>query len=60
MSERVYPLPRPAEDARFTIGLILDVAGALEEHGYLSPAAHPGDLVELKLALFRFLYASDQ
>jgi hypothetical protein len=52
---RLYPLPRPAADDRFTFGLLIDVLDVLETHGYPRPAAG-GDLVELQLALFRFLY----
>lgn len=53
-----YPLPRPAVgdgDARFTFGMIRDVAAVLAERGY--PAvAHGGDHVRLQQALFTFLY----
>ncbi|OAA28232.1 hypothetical protein UG55_1006205 [Frankia sp. EI5c] len=53
---RVYPLDPPAEDPRFTLGLTFDVARLLESHGY--PAITSGaDLLELQMALFRYLYA---
>ncbi|ARQ69736.1 hypothetical protein [Streptomyces marincola] len=56
MSERSYPIqPQPEDDARFTLGLVLDVADVLEKHGY-PPIASGRDFVELQLALFRFLY----
>ena len=53
---RQYPIrPRPAEDSRFTLGLALDVAKVLKEHGY--PAVTSGrDFLELQQALFGFLY----
>ena len=56
MGERNYPIPRPPDDrdARFTLGLQLDVAKVLEEHGYPKPTGR--DLVDLGLALFRFVY----
>ena len=58
MAERNYPLPRPesGDDPRFTFGLTVDVAEVLAAHGY--PTIENGqDLVALKMALFRFLYA---
>ena len=56
MSERQYPIrPRPDEDPRFTIGLALDVAKVLHQHGY--PQISGGrDFLELQQALFGFLY----
>lgn len=53
---RNYPLPRPADDPRFTFGLVVDVAKALTDRGYPQPTGR--DLVELNQALFRFLYAA--
>ena len=54
---RTYPLPPPADDPRFTYGLLFDVADVLAAHGY--PRAMAGaDLVNLQLALFGFLYAA--
>ena len=53
--QRAYPLPRPAEDPRFTFGLSLDVAKVLEKHGY--PRITEGrDLLGLQQALFAFIY----
>jgi hypothetical protein len=60
MSQRNYPLPRPAvvaagaDDKRFTFGLTVDVAQVLTDRGY-PPLTGP-DLVELQQALFGFLY----
>lgn len=53
---RQYPIrPRPSEDPRFTLGLALDVARVLREHGY--PEVTSGrDFLELRQALFGFLY----
>lgn len=53
---RLYPIsPRPVEDPRFTLGLALDVAKVLHEHGY--PKVIAGrDFLELQQALFGFLY----
>ena len=53
-----YPLPRPVDDARFTYGLLFDVAAVLERHGFPRPVAG-GDLVALHLSLFTFLYDFD-
>jgi hypothetical protein len=55
-AERAYPLPRPAEDARFTFGLLYDVAHVLVEHGY--PQMTGRDLVELQQALFTLIYTT--
>lgn len=57
-SKSKYPLPTPPEsngDRRFTLGLVVDVRSALLAHNY--PEFTGTDLVELELALFRFLYA---
>jgi hypothetical protein len=50
------PLPRvDGGDARFTVGLAVDVAAVLAGHGY--PALSRGaDLVRVQLALFRLIY----
>lgn len=61
---RRYPLPRPADDARFTFGLVLDVARVLAEHGYPS-IAEPydgcgADFVALRQALFGLIYAPSE
>lgn len=55
--ERAYPLPRPesGDDPRFTLGLVVDVSEVLAAHGY-PPVKAGGDLVELRQALFGFLY----
>lgn len=56
MNERSYPIrPQPENDPRFTFGLTLDVAQVLQAHGY-PPVTTSDDLVELRQALFRFLY----
>lgn len=58
MSERAYPIrPLPDEDPRFNIGLMVDVAKVLTDHGY-PPVTNGLDLVDLQQALFRFLYGS--
>ncbi|MFI9552670.1 hypothetical protein [Nonomuraea endophytica] len=51
-----YPLVKPADDARFTIGLLCDLAAVLEQAGYPKLVGH--DLVELRQAIYRFLYGS--
>lgn len=60
MTDRQYPIrPAPDDDPRFTLGLVLDVAAVLEQHGY--PAVKAGlDLVDLRQALYRFLYGPDR
>jgi hypothetical protein len=56
MSERAYPIrPAPDDDPRFTTGLLHDVRNVLAAHGY-PPITSGPDLVELNLALYRFLY----
>lgn len=53
--ERVYPVsPRGVSDARFTVGLVLDISTLLESQGY--PRLSGRDFVNLQLALIRFLY----
>jgi hypothetical protein len=54
MSERSYPLARPANDPRFTFGLTMAVADVLIERGY--PTLTGSDFVELQESLFKFLY----
>ncbi len=57
-TDRLYPMPAPEHDPRFTIGLIIDVRDVLTEHGY--PHITSGDdFVELQQALFRFLYTTN-
>lgn len=58
MTVAQYPIPAPAEDRRFSVGLALDVARILAQHGY-PPITHGGDLVALQGALFGFLYESE-
>jgi hypothetical protein len=52
-----YPIGRPADgdDARFTIGLTLDVAAVLARHGY-PPFTTGTDLLRLQQALFTLIY----
>jgi hypothetical protein len=56
VSERQYPIrPQPDDDPRFTLGLAIDVAQVLQQHGY--PEITNGlDFVDLQQALYRFLY----
>jgi hypothetical protein len=59
-SASAYPLPRPGSgaDARFSLGLALDVAAVLTRHGY--PALIAGeDLIRLQQALFGLIYRQD-
>ncbi|MFJ8684840.1 hypothetical protein [Micromonospora wenchangensis] len=62
MSRR-FPIPRPADDSRFTFGLALDVAQVLAAHGYPSMAEpYDGcgaDLLALQQALFALIYGTD-
>ena len=46
-----YPLPRPANnaDARFSLGLALDIAAVLTRHGY-PPLTAGADLIRLQQA----------
>ncbi|NJC86805.1 hypothetical protein HC030_30330 [Planosporangium mesophilum] len=48
-------MPAPADDPRFTFGLLIDLIDVLETHGYPRPLSG-GDLVALQQAMFRFLY----
>jgi hypothetical protein len=59
VSERRYPLTAIGEDHRFTAGLLFDLAGLLEAHGYPRPVGG-GDLVHWQQALFRAIYRTDQ
>jgi hypothetical protein len=54
-----YPLPRPADDSRFTFGLIREVAQVLVKHGY-PPVDSGPDNIRLQQALFRFLYGPEE
>jgi hypothetical protein len=60
VTDRAYPIsPRPDDDPRFTFGLTIDVAEVLEKHGY--PPVKAGlDIVDLRQALFGFLYAKEE
>ena len=61
-----FPVAVPAgvTDARFTLGLSLDIANVLAKHGYPDmTSTYDGqglDLVDLQLALFRFLYTTTE
>jgi hypothetical protein len=55
VAPRIYPLPPPEKDARFSFGLLADVALLLAQHGYPRPEGL--DLVDLQVALHGFLYA---
>jgi hypothetical protein len=53
-----YPLPPCDEDdRRFNYGLFFDIGKVLEEHGF--PKLSGVDHVDLMLALFRFVYATE-
>jgi hypothetical protein len=55
ITDRLYPMPAPTDDPRFTYGLLSDAVTVLERHGYPRPESGP-DLVALQEALFGFLY----
>lgn len=57
MTERAYPLPQPESgaDPRFTYELTYDIGKLLAAAGY-PPVIAGRDIVELQLALFRFIY----
>jgi hypothetical protein len=50
-----YPIPRMGADARFNLGLALDVAEVLAHHGY-PPLTTGADLLRLQQALFAVIY----
>jgi hypothetical protein len=52
-----YPIPRPpsGNDPRFSVGLALDIAAVLHQHGY-PPIATGADLTRLQQALFTVIY----
>jgi hypothetical protein len=52
-----YPIPRPASgtDPRFTIGLAIDTAKILTDHGY-PPIISGPDIIRLQQALFHMIY----
>lgn len=58
MNAHSYPLPRTADDPRFTFGLILDVAEVLTRHGYPPLGKEGKDYVRLQQALFGFCYGT--
>jgi hypothetical protein len=57
IQQPAYPIPRPGggQDARFTLGLALDVAAVLTRHGY-PPIICGTDLLRLQQALFGAIY----
>ncbi|MBF9129315.1 hypothetical protein I0C86_10075 [Plantactinospora sp. S1510] len=57
------PVPAPAEDSRFTFGLVMDVADVLAAHGYpaMTGDKYDGqgpDLLGLQMALYRLIYTT--
>ncbi|MEH0821844.1 MULTISPECIES: hypothetical protein [unclassified Micromonospora] len=62
MSRR-FPIPRSADDPRFTFALALDVAQVLTAHGYPSMTepydGRGADLLALQQALFSLNYGTD-
>ena len=57
MSDRDYPIERPEVDPRFSLGLTLDVAEVLADHGYPTLIAGP-DYADLQRCLWEFLYGT--
>lgn len=55
---RLFPVEPPSidSDSRFTLGLILDVLAVLTEHGYPDAQRSSSDFIEMRQALFGFLY----
>jgi len=55
-----YPIPRPrsGQDARFTLGLSLDVAEVLLRHGY-PPVTTGTDLIHWQQVLFAAIYRKE-
>lgn len=57
--------PRPAypldvadgNDPRFTLGVVIDIAGVLAAHGY-PPITAGADIVRLQQALYGYLYGA--
>ncbi len=58
MTDHRYPLGAVPGDRRFTAGLLFDLVGLLEAHGYPRPAG-ARDLVHWQQALFRAIYRTD-
>jgi hypothetical protein len=56
-----YPIPRPegGHDARFCLGLALDVAKVLKHYGY-PPVLSGRDLLRLQQALFTLIYQEER
>jgi len=55
MGARAFPIQLASEDdSRFSFGLVVGVADVLVQHGY--PRAEQLDLLDLREALYRFLY----
>jgi hypothetical protein len=57
-AQPAYPLPRPDDDARFTYGLLFDIANALQRNGFPRPAGT--DWAHLMATLHRFLYQENR
>lgn len=53
-SPPTYPLPPPADDPRFTYGLLHDIAEALQHNGF--PRSTGTDWANLLIALHQFIY----
>ena len=51
--------PPPRGHSRFTIGLMLDVAKVLADHGY-PPFTAPAEFVELQQHLFHLLHGRER
>jgi hypothetical protein len=59
MADRHYPLhPKPAEDPRFNVGFLVDVAQLIERAGF--PELTGRDHLELRQALYRFIYVGEE
>ncbi|GAA4731043.1 hypothetical protein [Phytohabitans rumicis] len=56
-----YPISQPGTgiDSRFTIGLALDVADVLAQHGY-PPITTGTDLLRVQQALFTLIYQENR
>ncbi|MEU4803007.1 hypothetical protein [Actinosynnema sp. NPDC023587] len=61
MTTGLFPVQvSPDGDARFTFGLVIEVADVLTRHGFPDANTHGADHVALRQALFRFLYNPDR
>lgn len=57
MHQRCFPVAFDAQNERFSLAMIQDVAAAMGQHGYPGFGAYTArDVTELHMALFRFLY----